>query len=231
MIPRWLCCRSRGMHAPVIARARIMHLPPCTDESLRPLAADDVPCSTPPAESSGRDGPRRIGTGMHDGDALRSWPHARGFARKRVPHSTGRIRAAHLACFGHPLHAVHHDRDGRTADAIEIMGATDAFHAAGAPTIIMVPFDGGIDRHGAFVPCMPTHGTEARNRHRIRAESFAQAVDPERTRLCWAARALQPALHRRHASQAPCDHVDRFHAMTKGKILQGRQHERTHGVP
>ena len=144
------------------------------------------------------------------------------------------IRAGHLACAGHPACADHPACASHPADAIEIMdamNATDAVHAAGALTIILVSFDGGINRHGAFVPCMATHGTEARNRHRIGAESFAQAVDPERAMLCRAARALQPALHRRHATQAPCNHVDRFHAMTKGKILQGRQHERTHGMP
>ncbi len=120
-------------------------------------------------------------------------------------------------------------------DAMNAMNAMNAVHAARAITIVMVTLDGGIDRHGAFVPCMPTHGTHVGNRHGIGPEPFAQAVDPERTMLPCLARALQPALqpalHRRHAPQAPCDHVDRFHAMTKGKILQGRQHERTHGVP
>lgn len=109
--------------------------------------------------------------------------------------------------------------------------AVEAMHAVGALTIIMMAFDGGIDRDGAFMPCMATHGTEAGNRHGIGPEPFAQAVDPERTMLPCLARALQPALHRCHAPQAPCDHVDRFHAMPKGKILQGRQHERPHGMP
>lgn len=119
------------------------------------------------------------------------------------------------------IDAIHAPDDLHTADPIRVVGDLHAILVHGA----------GLDRHAVVPPCMATHGASTGNTHGIGTEPFTQAVEPECAVITCGGMALQATLDRSHAPQAARHHVHLFDAMSKRKILQGRQHERTHGIP